>query len=269
MIATAGCAGALIPNYGIACDAVEQQRHPPRQGLAPCCALICLVGQLSLIDSTAFRSRRRSQTALKCVRAKTNFVSRFKLIRVVSWPRANISLSEKQKLCILPAVPFPQEGRFAVVTDVGSGMRWTQRRRKTGGARSGRRRRVVLMPRRWHQGRGMIPRTTGAKEPGPRGERDISRKTIAQGMPADCGVPVVANACAFYTCTRGRGCTAHPAFPAPSVLIEGKRSGITPGQSRRGNAETCLNDVIARSESDEAIHSLFSTVRWIASLRSQ
>ena len=133
----------------------------------------------------------------------------------------------------------------------------------------GRRRRVVLMPRRWHQGRGVIPRTTGAKEPGPRGEHDISRKTIAQGMPADCGVPVVANACAFYTCTRGRGCTAHPAFPAPSVLIEGKRSGITPGQSRRGNAETCLNDVIARSESDEAIHSLFSTVRWIASLRSQ
>jgi hypothetical protein len=26
------------------------------------------------------------------------------------------------------AIPFPQEGRFAVVTDVGSGMRWTQQR---------------------------------------------------------------------------------------------------------------------------------------------
>jgi|HubBroStandDraft_6_1064221.scaffolds.fasta_scaffold116366_1 hypothetical protein len=37
-------------------------------------------------------------------------------------------------MCILSAVPLPQEGRFAVVTDVGSGMRWTQRRRKTGGA---------------------------------------------------------------------------------------------------------------------------------------
>src|SRR5882757_11476908 len=27
-----------------------------------------------------------------------------------------------------PAVSFPQEGRFAVVTDVGSGMRWTRQR---------------------------------------------------------------------------------------------------------------------------------------------
>ena len=34
-------------------------------------------------------------------------------------------------MCILPAVPLPQEGRFAVVTDVGSGMRWTRQCRKT------------------------------------------------------------------------------------------------------------------------------------------
>jgi hypothetical protein len=34
----------------------------------------------------------------------------------------------------------------------------------------------------------------------------------------------------FLHCTRGRGCNAHPAFPAPSVLIEGKRSGINPGR---------------------------------------
>ena len=61
------------------------------------------------------------------MREKSNFVNRFKLIRVVSWSRAKISLSENQKMCILPAIPFPQEGRFAVVTDVGSGMRWTRR----------------------------------------------------------------------------------------------------------------------------------------------
>ena len=29
-------------------------------------------------------------------------------------------------MCFLPAVPPPQEGRIAIVTDVGSGMRWTQ-----------------------------------------------------------------------------------------------------------------------------------------------
>jgi hypothetical protein len=33
-----------------------------------------------------------------------------------------------QIISTTPAVPFPQEGRFAVVTDVGSGMRWTLRR---------------------------------------------------------------------------------------------------------------------------------------------
>jgi hypothetical protein len=27
-----------------------------------------------------------------------------------------------------PAIPCPQEGRFAIVTDVGCGMRWTRRR---------------------------------------------------------------------------------------------------------------------------------------------
>jgi hypothetical protein len=89
-------------------------------------------------------------------------------------------------MCILPAVPLPQEGRFAVVTDVGSGMRWTRQCRKTSdtgadgegvwswrpdaGAKSAMMLRIAPM--------------TGAKEPGPRGEHDISRKTIAQGMPA-------------------------------------------------------------------------------------
>jgi len=65
------------------------------------------------------------------VRVKSNFVSVFNLIRVVSSPRAKISLSENQKLWFLPAVSFPQEGRFAVVTDVESGMRWTQWCRET------------------------------------------------------------------------------------------------------------------------------------------
>jgi len=45
-------------------------------------------------------------------------------------------------------------------------------------------------------------------------------KTIVQGMPVVSGGPVVANACAF-SCTRGRGCIEHPAFPAPSSSQEG------------------------------------------------
>jgi hypothetical protein len=83
-------------------------------------------------DSVEFclmSSRANASRAKNRARVKSNFVSRFNLIWVVSSPRANISLSENQKLCTLPAVPFPQEGRFAVVSDVGSGMRWTLRRR--------------------------------------------------------------------------------------------------------------------------------------------
>src|SRR5258705_1543552 len=49
------------------------------------------------------------------------------------------------------------------------------------------------------------------------GERGISRKAIAQGMPecSDCTCMLV---CAFLCphCTRDRGCSVHPAFPAPS-----------------------------------------------------
>src|SRR5258707_8121194 len=61
---------------------------------------------------------------------------------------------------------------------------------------------------------------TVATEPGHRGEREVSRKTIARGMPG-----LLRCTCGDYTrvltshCTRGCGCIGHPAFPAPSVLL--------------------------------------------------
>src|ERR1700739_675250 len=39
---------------------------------------------------------------------------------------------------------------------------------------------------------------TGAIKPGPRGERAISVKTIAQGMPDDLAEPVVTAACLLF-----------------------------------------------------------------------
>ncbi len=52
-----------------------------------------------------------------------------------------------------------------------------------------------------------------------RGERGISRKAIVRGMPecSDCTCMLV---CVFLCalCTRDRGCSKHPAFPAPSSL---------------------------------------------------
>src|SRR6266851_2951406 len=51
-----------------------------------------------------------------------------------------------------------------------------------------------------------------------RGERGISRKTIARGMPVDPSEPVVTTLVCFVLFrTRGCGCSGHPAFPAPSV----------------------------------------------------
>jgi hypothetical protein len=67
--------------------------------------------------------------------------------------RENKSLSFFQKSRIPCAVPLPHEGRFAVVTDVGGGMRWPVRvaARHLAGRRTtriGRRNRMVLILRR-------------------------------------------------------------------------------------------------------------------------
>ncbi len=57
-----------------------------------------------------------------------------------------------------------------------------------------------------------------ARKPGHQGERVISRKTIVQGMPGRFRCTPSEYSCAFYLCTRGYGCSGHPAFPAPSLL---------------------------------------------------
>ena len=60
---------------------------------------------------------------------------------------------------------------------------------------------------------------TVSNKPGHRGEREVSRKTIARGMPGllrcTCG-DYARVLCLFRT--RGCGCIGHPAFPAPSVI---------------------------------------------------
>ena len=54
-------------------------------------------------------------------------------------------------------------------------------------------------------------RATGARKPGPRGERGISRKAIAQGMPDDSAEPVVPSPC-FFT-ARGPWVRPSPGIP--------------------------------------------------------
>jgi hypothetical protein len=68
------------------------------------------------------------------------------------------------------------------------------------------------------------------------GEHGISRKAIAQGMPecSDCTCMLV---CAFLCthCTRDRGCSVHPAFPAPSVF--GRRGQVQASLGRYASRE--------------------------------
>src|SRR6266446_7244773 len=74
---------------------------------------------------------------------------------------------------------------------------------------------------------------TVSNKPGHRGEHEVSRKTIARGMPGDSGVTVVTTLVCFVLFrTRGCGCIERPAFPAPSVF-EGERSTQASGVSRR------------------------------------
>lgn len=100
----------------------------------------------------------------------------------------------------------------------------------------GRRRRLV--PRRWHQVRGVIPRERWRQNSPVSGSANKPLKPFACGMPGVSGVPAVSNSCAFYSCTGGRGCIALPASPTPS---RAKRLCTTSGAMRCEIADACLN----------------------------
>jgi hypothetical protein len=84
------------------------------------------------------------------------------------------------------------------------------------------------------------PSATEAKGIRLRGELGISRQTIAQGRPDalrwTCML-VCALLCAH--CTRDRGCSAHPVFPAPSHDGEGQEITHNSGVSRREIEDSC------------------------------
>jgi hypothetical protein len=78
---------------------------------------------------------------------------------------------------------------------------------------------------------------TVSNKHGHRGEHEVSRKTIARGMPGRSGVTVVTTLVCLFFHTRGCGCIARPAFPAPSVLREAKQFLQTSGEPRREIAD--------------------------------
>ena len=62
----------------------------------------------------------------------------------------------------------------------------------------------------------------GGKRAVLREEREVSRKATAQGRPG-CSACTCMLVCVFFCarCTRDRGCSKHPVFPAPSIQEEG------------------------------------------------
>jgi hypothetical protein len=105
----------------------------------------------------AFRQNSVPLPALEAVREKSNFVSDIKSIWVVQTDSEKFpAFAVGQISASTPAIPASLEGRIAIVTDVGHGMRWTRQRQKTNDVACGRRSRVVLTPRRWCQVCGVI-----------------------------------------------------------------------------------------------------------------
>ena len=105
----------------------------------------------------------------------------------------------------------------------------------------------------------------GGKRAVRRGEHEVSRKAIAQGRPG-CSACTCMLVCAFLVrnCTRDRGCSVHPVFPAPSSIREGNRRRKTRAKdvARRRNYIHVIASAAKQSTSPLA-------AVWIASLRSQ
>ena len=90
------------------------------------------------------------------------------------------------------------------------------------------------------EARATVPNKRGHRE-----EREVSRKTIARGMPGVSGVTVVTTLVRFFCCARGCGRIVRPAFPAPSVLREANELAKL-GRNRAAGMRSL--DVIARSD---------------------
>ena len=130
-----------------------------------------------------------------------------------------------------PAIP-PARGAFRDRHESWCGLRWTRGVARRA-ARCVRSSRVVLSPRRWGQvlsirDFGLAAETRRSirrrrlKSPVLRGERGVSRKAIAQGMPGCLGSPVLTCAHPSFSAHKANGCGQRPAFPAPSSF-EGQR----------------------------------------------
>src|SRR6478672_6987479 len=89
---------------------------------------------------------------------------------------------------------------------------------------------------------------TVSKKQGHRGEHEVSRKTIARGMPGRSGVTVVTTLMCLFYCTRGCGRIERPAFPAPSEFQKAGRSWQTSREACGEIGKPCLGNATAGTQ---------------------
>jgi hypothetical protein len=78
---------------------------------------------------------------------------------------------------------------------------------------------------------------TVTNKPDRRGEREISRKTIARGMPGETGVTVVTMLVCFFILHARLRAHRAPGIPCALCSQEGQSFAKTSGASRRENAD--------------------------------
>jgi hypothetical protein len=179
-----------------------KQSMPPRKERMDC--FVALLLAMTMWQDCALRDR--NVTARRQITPARKNLS--------SPSRKNNSLFPKPKSVVVFAPSCSPQRGVSRTSRTWGGLRWTlvatqDERAKADGE--------VVWSWRPDAGakfsQGAIPaEVTGAKEPGPRGEHDISRKTIARGMPGVSGVTVVTNARATYTTRAAAGASA-PGIP--------------------------------------------------------
>src|SRR5665213_1231149 len=102
-------------------------------------------------------------------------------------------------------------------------MRWTRMVLLTRASFGGRRRRVVLAPRRWCQVCETKRRRWWPKSPAHQGEHVVAVKTITRGMPGFSGVTVVTMlVCFIYFAYEAAGASSARYSPRPLLGEGGK-----------------------------------------------
>ena len=163
--------------------------------------------------------------------------------------REKYSAFARAQISSLASPVSPDERGGSRLSRTRGGTQWTRKLRKTDASRRGRRTAWSRRPDAGVKSAGNIPRATVARKPGHRGEHEISRKPLRRESRIASAGPVCSCAFSVSICTRDRGCSAHPAFPAPSFFSEGgnRRKARAHRAARSG---ICVCDESGYCESD-------------------